>query len=531
VSGDLLVLGGSVVDGTGQPAYAADLIIADGKIRDIGRIGRVEGIPTLDATGLIVSPGFIDIHSHSDFTLTVDPRAVSAIAQGVTSEVVGNCGHGCAPMADPSIATSNLYGYQAGFGFPWRTVDEYLDHLDTHQLAVNVAALVPNGCLRLCVAGLADRPATLDEEWQMKRLLEESLEQGAFGYSTGLEYGIEQHCSEREIVERCHITRKHGRFYATHTRNRMEEAEESIAEAVRAATGSGVALQISHISSVARLSSFSRWAVEQALEQVFAARKRGLDVGFDMQTRRFGMTNLSTVLPTWALEGDKASIAKRLKDPSTRKELRGYPSIVSALARGDWQKIVVFKSKVQPEVSGQSIAVLSQHRGTDPYDTIYDLLLAEIDDLHSLLILGFAYSAADIDMVFEQPDCMVGSDAIALALDGPLKHESFHGAYSWAAWFLNYFVSERKAFPLEEGVRRLTSLPAKRIGVKDRGVVRSGAWADLAIFDPARFRERATTFEPNQLATGMQHVVVNGVVALMNGKTTGKHGGRALRAS
>jgi len=528
---DLLIVGGTVVDGTGKPACAADLRISEGKIADVGLIGGVEGVPTLDAKGFVIAPGFIDIHSHSDFTLAVDPRAASAIAQGVTLEVVGNCGHGCAPMADPSIAKSNLYGYLPGYDFSWKTVGEYLEHLESRKPAVNIAALVPNGCLRLCVAGLVDRPSTPDELRQMKKLLEQSLEEGAFGYSTGLEYGIEKECSEAEIVELCDITRRAGRFYATHARNRQGEAEESIAEAVRAAAASGVSLQISHISSVVRLATSSRWAIEQALDQVVQAREKGLDVHFDMHTRRFGTTNLSSALPPWVLEGGKSAIEKRLRDPSTRKEMRTFPSVVSSLARSDWRKIVVYKSKIQPEISGQSIAAISEKRGSEAYDTIYDLLLAEIDDLHSLMILGFAYSPQDLDLILERPDCMIGSDAIALATDGPLRDESFHGAYSWAPWFLRYFVREKRTLNLEEAIRRLTSLPASRIGIKDRGVIRIGAWADLAVFDPVTFREKATTFEPNQLAIGMRHVLINGVVTLRNGERTGKHGGHALRAS
>jgi N-acyl-D-amino-acid deacylase len=528
---DLFIKEGMVVDGTGQPPYRADLSISNGRINDIGSIGMVEGVPTLDANGLVVTPGFIDIHSHSDFTLAVDPRAVSAIAQGVTLEVVGQCGHGCAPMGDLSNAKSNLYGYLPEYDLNWKTVGEYLNHLDSRHPAVNIATLVPNGCLRLCVAGLVDRPSTADELKKMIKLLDQSLEEGAFGYSTGLEYGIEKDCSEQEIVELCAVTKKAGKFYATHTRNRQGEAEESIAEAVRAAAGSGVSLQISHISSVARLVSSSRWAIDQALEQVYKARKTGVDVYFDMHTRRFGTTNLSSVLPPWVLEGGKAAIAKRLKDPGVRKEMKTFPSVVSSLANGDWKKIVVYKSKTQPEVSGQSIAAISEQRGTEAYDTVFDLLLAEIDDLHSLMILGFAYNAEDLDFILELSDCMVGSDAIALATDGPLRNETFHGAYSWAPWFLRYFVQEKKSIKLEEAVRRITSLPASRIGIKDRGTIRKGAWADIAVFDPATFRERATTFEPNQLATGMKHVLVNGVVTLKNGERTGQHGGHALRAS
>jgi N-acyl-D-aspartate/D-glutamate deacylase len=291
-----------------------------------------------------------------------------------------------------------------------------------------------------------------------------------------------------------------------------------------------VPLQISHLTAVARLTDRSRWAVERSLELIEDAQSRDIDVSFDMHTRHFGTTNLSAVLPPWALEGGKSAIAEQLKSPSCRKEMRAYPNIVSALARGDWKKIVVFKSKAQPEVSQRSIGDISEERGTDTYDTIYDLLLAEMDNLHELMILAFNYKQEDLDIAFEHPGCMVGSDATALATDGPLQKQSFHGAYSWAAWFYRYFVRRKKTLSMHEAVRRLTSLPARRIGLKDRGVIREGAWADLAIFDPELFGEKATIFEPNQLATGMRHVLVNGIVTLRNGLPTGDRGGQVLRA-
>jgi N-acyl-D-amino-acid deacylase len=530
MSVDLVITGGEVLDGTGRHSYRADVAVHNGKIEDIGIIDVPQGVPTLDAKGLTITPGFIDIHSHSDFTLFVDPRAVSAVAQGVTLEVVGNCGHGCAPMADPELVKANLYGYCPGHSFTWNTFAEYLETLEARKPALNIAALVPNGNLRLACAGLSGRASSPEELRKMNKLLDQSFEEGAFGYSTGLEYSIEKDCSEEEIQELCRTTERHGRFYATHTRNRQGESQEAIAEPIRAAKVTGVSLQISHITCVARLTDQSRWAIEQALAQVEDARLRGMDVGFDMHTRSFGTTHLSAVLPPWALEGGKSEISKRLKDTSSRKEIREYPSIVAALARGDWERIVVFEGKAEPEVSRRSIADISRERGTEPYDTIFDLLLANIDDIHTLMIIAHVYREDETQIAFEHPNCMVGSDATALALDGPLKGQSLHGAYSWAAWFLRNFVRDKKRVSLEEAIRRITSLPAERLGLSDRGVVRKGTWADLAVFDPASFEERATIFEPNQVAVGMQHVLVNGVVTMANGKRTSNHAGHILRA-
>ncbi len=546
---ELLITNGTILDGTGAPLYRADLLIEGERIADIIPFDQLRpqdfGLRTLDCTGLFVAPGFIDIHSHSDFTLLVDPRAVSSISQGVTLEVVGNCGHGCAPINNPSVVTGNIYGYRSDYELNWRTLAEYLARLDAARPALNVATLVPNGNLRLSVAGLVDRPSTDDELKLMKWLLAQGMEEGAFGYSTGLEYGPERACTEEEIAALCRVTAEHGGYYATHTRNREGSAHETIAEAIRTSVTADVPLQISHISVVSRLADDGKWAVEQALQQVDEARARGHDVMFDMHTRLFGTTNLSAALPPWALEGDAATIAKRLRDPSVRRELKQYRSIITALARGDWSRIVLFDvgaGSPRP-YARKSIAELSALWDVEPLDAIYDVLLNEVGsdgfshsatevattNLHSLMIVAFAYNADDIRSAFAHPLCMVGSDATALAPDGPLADSSFHGAYTWAAWWYRHFVRETKMLTPQEAIRRITSLPAQRLGLSERGVIRKGAYADLAIFDPATFAERGTTFEPNQVATGMRHVIVNGIIAVCDGQLTGERGGRVLR--
>ena len=526
---DMVISGGTVVDGTGSPPVRADVAVADGRIVDVGRFRRPEGVPCVDAAGCYVAPGFIDIHSHSDFTLVVDPRAVSSVMQGVTLEVVGNCGHGCAPIGDPARARANIYGIRAGHEIDWRTVGGYLDRLEAQRPAVNVMTLVPNGNLRLAVCEAVDRPSTPDELGKMKRLLVQGMEEGAAGYSTGLEYGPERDCPEREISELCAIAAEYGGIYSTHTRNRVGEAEETVAEAIRTAETANAPLQISHISSVARLAEDGRWAVEQALEQVDRARSSGLDVQFDMHTRLFGTTNLSAALPPWALEGRSKDIARRLRDPSVRREMESYQSIVAALAQGDWGRIVIFHSPAQPELTGKRIAELTAAGTGNAIDVICDILYAGIDYLHEIMVIAFSYREEDVRPAFEHPFCMVGSDATALAADGPLKDNTFHGAYTWASWFFRHFVRERKLLSPQEAVRRLTTLPASRLGLADRGAIRKGARADLAIFDPSMFAERGTTLEPNRTAVGMRHVLVNGGFTVRDGALTGQRYGRVLR--
>lgn len=532
MNGDLWILGGNIIDGTGNEAYSGDLLVRQGRIADLGvNLQPPKEAQILKVHGLCVSPGFIDVHSHSDFTLLIDPRAVSSITQGVTLEIVGNCGHGCAPVGDPELVESNIYGYEAAYGIRWRSMAEYLEELERKRPAVNVITLVPNGNLRLAAAGLVNRPSNADEIRQMSNLLEQSLEEGAFGFSTGLEYGPERDCSEHEITELCRVLARKGGVYATHTRNEYGNVEETIAEAIRAARAAEVPLQISHIGVVARLSEDSREAVEEALAICEKANRSGLDVTFDMHTRHYGITNLSAVLPSWALAGGKSGLIRRLEDPATRAKMKTLPNLIASEAQGRWDKLILFGCRNNPELTGKTIAEVSQEWNLEPLDVVYDVLLSEIDNLHEILVIGLIYDPDDLRLPFQWEDCMVGSDATALANDGPLKNKYFHGAFTWAAWFYRYFVREKEGLSPEEAVHRLTWLPAQRFGLGDRGVIRKGARADLAIFDPGTFGEKGTIFEPNQVADGMVHVLVNGVLTLKNGELTGERGGEVLRNS
>ena len=292
---DLAIRGGDVVDGTGGPERRADVGVDGGRIVAVGDVP--EARRELDVAGKVVTPGFIDIHSHSDFTLLVDPRAVSAVHQGVTLEVVGNCGFGCFPLLNKELAPKAIYGHSADVPLTWTSAAEYFERLEEARPAINVASLVPNGQIRLSVVGLADRPARADELARMRYLLDEALEQGAYGYSTGLEYAAERGADEDELVSMCEVcARRHG-LYATHTRRRDEGADGAVAEALRTAERSGARLQVSHLVPRNGLES-SRRCVELVDERAAA----GMDVAFDMHTRLYGTTFLLTALPPSALE-------------------------------------------------------------------------------------------------------------------------------------------------------------------------------------------------------------------------------------
>ena len=522
---DLVVRGGTVFDGSGRPGRRADIGLEGDRIAAVGDLASVRGREELEADDLAVCPGFIDVHSHSDFTLLVDPRGQSQVAQGVTTEVVGNCGHGCAPIADPSLVIGNIYGYLPHVDMKWRSVDGYLRRLEEARPAVNVATLVPNGNLRLAAVGLQDRPARADELARMVRLLEEGLEQGAFGFSSGLEYPAERACSEEELTELCRAVARRGGLYATHTRNRDVAAVEAIEEGIRVARGSGARLQVSHI--IPRRAGDDRsW--QEAIEAVDQARANGLDVAFDSHTRLHGITNLSTALPPDVLDRPPRELAARLRDPTVRRELKRYPSLISSFGLGGWERVFLFSSAAHPEWVRRSLAELAPPGG-DALDAVYDILADEVEDIHSVMCICHSYEEDWLRTTFRHPLCMPGSDATALCTDGPLAGSTFLGAYTWAAWYLRRLVRECGDLSLGEAVRRLTALPAERVGLRGRGHIEKGFWADLVVFDPASVAERGTLEDPNQLAVGVRHVVVNGQVTMKDGRFTGQRAGRVLR--
>jgi N-acyl-D-amino-acid deacylase len=510
----LAIRGGTVYDGTGAAGREADVLLEDGRIAAIGRIDAEAD--ELDARGLAVAPGFVDIHSHSDYTLLVDPRAVSAIHQGVTTEVVGNCGFGCFPIRDPATARRAIYGYSDALPVTWSSAGEYFEALDAAKPAVNVLSLVPNGQLRLATMGLADRPADARELAEMQALLAESLDAGAWGYSTGLEYAQEQAAPEEELT----ALARNAPFYATHTRRRDDGAADAVAEAIRTGRDAQTRLQISHL--VPRNGAMEG---RRCLELVEAARDAGQDVAFDMHTRTFGLTNLYAALPAWALAAD--DLAGLLRDPAQRDRMRPHRSILSA--GGDWSRVVLLDSEIWPDYGRRSLAEIAAERGQEPLDAVYDLLLGGVDELHRLMVIIHAYSEEQQREAFAHPLCVPGSDATTLAPDGRLAGSFFHGAYTWAAWFWRFMVRDERLLSPAEAIHRLTAQPAERIGLADRGVLREGARADVVVFDPDRFGERGTVFEPNVLAEGMRHVFVNGVPTLRDGEPTGKRGGMVVR--
>lgn len=518
---DLVIRNGAIHDGAGSPPVRADLAVADGRVSRIGQVTAV-GADEIDATGLSVAPGFIDIHSHSDYTLLVDPRAASSIHQGVTLEVIGNCGHGCFPVRDPRLSSKIIYGYNGVVPLDWDSPAGYLERLEAARPAVNVVTLVPNGQLRLASVGLTSEPADRQAVAKMKALLEEGLEAGAWGYSTGLEYATEIGAGEQEITELCRVVARAGGLYATHTRNRDAGAVEAVEEAIRTAGRAGVQLQVSHLVPRGGPDDTSR-----CIELVEQARARGDAVWFDMHTRLYGITFLYAMLPPWVVDEAPARQAEILRDAEARNRIRQHPSIVTGL--GDWSRVFLLDNEVRPEFGRLPFTEIGARRDRDPFDAACDILADSVEAEIPPMVIIRSYTEEMQEQVFQHELCVPGSDATALAPDGPLAGSAFMGAYTWAAWFYRFMVREKQVLTPQEAIHKLTGQPAKILGLSGRGLLAEGMAADIAVFDGETLADRGTTFEPSRLATGMRHVVVNGVVTLRDGVATGEHGGRVIR--
>jgi len=518
---DVLIRGGMVFDGSEAPPFPADVGLAGGRIVSIGSTpGPADVI--VDARGKSVAPGFIDIHSHSDYTLLVDPRAVSSIAQGVTTEVIGNCGFGCAPIGDPRLAPNAIYGYDGSIPLTWNGVGEYLDTLEAAGPAVNVLTLVGNGQLRLASVGLQDRPANEPEIGRMRALLRQGLAEGAVGYSIGLEYPSEVGCGEAELVELAREAGRAGGFYATHTRNRAEGAVAAVEEAIRTAREAEVRLQVSHL-----MPRSGDAICERCVEVVDDARASGQDIAFDMHTRLYGTTMLSTLLPPWVFDDGSVGVRQNLSSAAARERIKSFPGLISSLR--DWDKVRLLDLPGRPDVSRLTLGEIGRRRGQDPHDCALDILLEEAETLHRPMVLLHAYSEASQKLAFAHPLCMPGSDATTLATDGPLASSVFHGAYTWASWFWRALVRDWKLLRPQQAVNRLTGRPAHVLGMTDRGALKVGARADVVVFDADSFGDRGTMFEPNQLAQGMSDVFVNGVAAMRGGVRTAARAGMVVR--
>ena len=524
---DLLVRGGRVIDGAGNPWYRADVGVADGRIAAVGRLGGERAARTIDAHGLFVCPGFVDMHTHSDLRILVDPPHEAKVCQGVTLEVLGQDGLSYAPVTNDVLEElrNQLAGWNGdppGFDWSWRTVGEYLDRLD-RGIAVNAAYLVPHGTLRMIAMGLDDRPPTEDELGRMKSLLAEGLAQGAVGLSTGLTYAPAMFADDDELVALCQVVAQYGGFYCPHHRNYGSHAIEAYAACLEIARRSGCALHLAH----AHLGfEVNKGRAPELLTMIDAARSEGIEVTLDTYPYLAGSTYLHGYLPGWVHAGGPAAILERLRDPDLRERLRVEMEVEGSDGHHgvpiDWSLTVIAGTR-NPErahLVGKSIAEAAADTGKRPIDFCCDLLVA--DEL-GVSVLSHIGNEENVRTIMTHPAHTAGSDGI---LVGDRPHPRSYGTFPR---YFAVYVRELGILSWEQAVRKMTSLPCQRLGFPDRGLLRPGMAADIVCLDPERVRDTATYEEPRQLPEGIPYVVVNGQVVVDDGRHTGELAGRSLR--
>jgi len=510
---DVVLRGGTLVDGLGAAPRLADLAIAADRIAAIvepGELASAEAAVTLDVAGKIVAPGFVDLHSHSDWTLLDCPTADSRIRQGITTEITGNCGSSAAP---PSSEGGEL------------EVAAYLRELEAHRVAVNVALLVGQGTLRLRALGAADRPATEAELARMVAELEVAMDAGAIGLSTGLEYvpGIFTPTSEIEALAR--VVARRGGLYATHMRNEEAKLLEAIDEALAIARRTGVRSEISHLKIVGR----RNWPLmEEAIARLERARAEGLDVTADAYPYTAYSTELSILLPAWAREGGVEAMTSRLADPAQRAAICDAVATYVDSDPGDFDLIVISDVGEQgpADAIGRSVATLAAAAGLLPAETVLRLIERSRGDVS---YVGFGMSEENVAKVLAHPLVGFGSDGDAQRVEDVEAEQPHPRSYGAAVRLLARYCRDLGVVDLATAVRKLTAFPADRAGLPERGRLLAGCAADIVVFDLERLADTATYEQPKRYPTGIEHVFVNGVAAMRDGQPTGERAGRALR--
>ncbi|MEO8740124.1 MAG: amidohydrolase family protein [Casimicrobiaceae bacterium] len=526
---DVVLRKGTLYDGSGKPGYVADIGVKADQISVIGDLGAVEAAEVVDVSGLAVSPGFIDLHTHSDFTLLANGRAESQVHQGVTTEVIGQCGSSCAPVRNDDEIRLMAIGYVDGcHHLGWRSFGEYLDALEGTALGVNVVAFVGHGAVHRAVLGDALRAGSPEEIDEMARLIAEAIDQGAGGFSTGLEYWPGILAAPQDLVPLCKAVAERNVLYSTHVRNRDSHYDLGFGEALATARLSGARLQISHIQPKFGAPSY---AMEHTLEMIEAARRRDVNVAFDVIPHDWNHTHVVAILPQWAREGGTRAMVERLKDPDIRARIKNNPKPMWLLVRARrWSDIILLDAQVNRNLVGATFEEIGKIRGVDPYDAVFDLLIEEENNMPRLLWTSHSFREDDIDLCLKQQECAVISDTTALAPYGALKDNigSLSG-YGWAARFLQRYVHDRAVLSLPDAIRRLTSLPAERVRIRDRGLLRPGYRADVTVFDPNSIASNCSVTKPREYATGVAHVLVNGEFSMRDGRRTSVDAGRVLR--
>ena len=517
---DVIIRNGTIVDGLNAKPFRADVGIAGERIRVIGPLATAEARTVLDATGKIVAPGFIDIHAHTEAPeLLLNPRGESKIRQGVTTEISGNCGGSSFPMSKEVSEDEKKHSGRSGLVRDWFDLEGYFSRLKKTGLVFNYATLVGQGSIRELVLGDARRSPNAEELERMKSLVARAMEQGAIGISTGLEYSPSGFASTEEVIELCRAAAAYGGFYATHVRSEDSRVVEAVAEAIHIAEAAKLPLEISHFKVCG---TTYWWKLPKLFDLVDRARERGLDVTADRYPYTAYNTGLSVFYPNWVLDGGAGAFVERLKDPGER--LKMNEETFEKLEGTPWENILLvdMDQEENKPLVGKTIQQAADEARQDPYEFSCDLLIKEGGNVS---IIGFGMDEGGTEQTLKHPLVMLCSDGSALAPDGGMPHPRNYGTFPR---FLGHYVRERKIMGLPEAIQKMTSMPAAKAGLKDRGAIRTGNWADLVVFDPAAIADKATYTDPEQYPVGIDYVLVNGKVVIDHGVHSGEMAGKLL---
>jgi N-acyl-D-amino-acid deacylase len=528
---DLLIRNGRIVDGSGRAAYNADLAVKGDRIVRIGDLSSATAARIIDARNLVVAPGFIDLLGQSESYLLIDPRAMSKVMMGVTTEITGE-GESIAPINERQIKEQEGFLRRFSLNIDWRTLDEYFKRLEKQGTGVNLGTFVGATQVREYVIGYEDRAPSKGELEQMKELVAQAMREGAFGLSSSLQYVPARFAETSELVELAKVARQYGGIYATHQRSEANTIDASLNEVFEIAMKAKIQVEIWHLKTAYK----KNWGrMPHVLERIKQARASAIDVSADIYPYVAGSTSLTASLPPWALEGGTEKMLSRLRDPLARQRLKKEISADSQ----DWENIylgsggpegVLVSSVVNRDLEsllGKRISEIAQLQKKDPLDVVFDLILADEGQTGAIY---FMMSEADMRAAMQAPFVNFCTDSGARAADGPLAGSKSHPR-GWGTYprILGRYVREEQLLSLETAINKMTGGPAARVGLRERGLLREGMFADITIFDPRTVIDRATFEKPNQYPVGIEYVLVNGQLTVDKGQRTPALAGRALR--
>ena len=527
---DIVITNGHIIDGTGSPWYSGDIGIREGKIAAIGNLSAMPRQRTIDAAGKVVAPGFIDMLGQSELTILVDPRLPSKIFQGITSEITGE-GNSIAPLNDAIIATDRISYDHYKITPDWRTLGQYFARLEKQGIGINLATYIGATQVRRMVLGDDDKQPSPEQLEQMKSLVREGMKDGAVGVSTSLEYAPAPYAKTDELIALATEAGKAGGIYATHMRNESDSVLEAIDEALRIGREAHIPVEIWHIK-VAGKNNWGR--MPQVVAKINAARAVGADVSANTYAYTAWYNDFSAFIPAWAHDGGTGKLVERLKDPAIRQRIRKDMLTPSRNWDNEWQEIpgpdaimigAVTNPKLLP-LEGKRLSEIAKLWNKDPMDALFDFLIE--DPTTGVAVFGM--SQPDVTLALQQLWVSIDNDSEGTSPEGILGEAHPHPrAYGTFPRILSKYVRDEKVLTLEDAIRKFTALPAQRMRLTDRGVLKQGMWADVVIFDPATVHDVATFDNPNRLSQGMEYVLVNGVPVIDQGKMTGKLPGKVLR--